>query len=165
MPGFIKQMVIILVLVLLGFGGSLATKSLSMNNEPCMVRPMLIYLNQMNFITTHLSLAQTGVMEVVILLKIHLVEYVPNKKDDVNLKVFDMIKGINESKTLIEHISCEFRCEFDARECNSKQNATMISVIMSLKNQLNIVYVNKIMPGILAYMLASVIRNVRLVNT
>ena len=104
-------------------------------------------------------------MEVVILLKIHLVEYVPNKKVDVNLKVFDMIKGINESKTLIEHISCEFRCEFDARECNSKQNATMISVTMSLKNQLNIVYVNKIMPGILAYMLASVIRNVRLVNT
>ena len=45
MPGFIKQMVIFLVLVLLGFGGSLATKSLSINNEPCMVRPMLIYLN------------------------------------------------------------------------------------------------------------------------
>ena len=33
-----------------------------------------------------------------------------------------MIKGINESKILMKHISCECRCEFDGRKCNSKQN-------------------------------------------
>ena len=32
-----------------------------------------------------------------------------------------MIKGINESKTLVKQISCECRCEFDGRKCNSKQ--------------------------------------------
>ena len=32
-----------------------------------------------------------------------------------------MIKGINESKTLIKHISCECRCEFDRRNYISKQ--------------------------------------------
>ena len=35
----------------------------------------------------------------------------PNKMEDVNLKVFKMIKGINEPKTFTKNISCECRCE------------------------------------------------------
>ena len=35
--------------------------------------------------------------------------FVPNK-EDVNLKVFKMIKGTNESKTLSKHILCECKC-------------------------------------------------------
>ena len=30
-----------------------------------------------------------------------------------------MITGINESKTLSKHISCECKCKFDERKCNS----------------------------------------------
>lgn len=45
---------------------------------------------------------------------------------DVNLKVFNIIKGINESKTDLFHvkkrfISCKCRYEFDDRNCNLKQ--------------------------------------------
>ena len=43
-----------------------------------------------------------------------------NKTEDLNLKVFNMITGINESKTL-KHISCESKCKFDWRKCNSDQ--------------------------------------------
>ena len=32
-----------------------------------------------------------------------------------------MITGINESKTLTKHLSCEFKCKFDCRKCNSNQ--------------------------------------------
>ena len=32
-----------------------------------------------------------------------------------------MITGINEWKTLTNHISCEFKCTFDGRKCNSDQ--------------------------------------------
>ena len=32
-----------------------------------------------------------------------------------------MITGINESKTLTKHISCECKCKFDGRNCNSDQ--------------------------------------------
>ena len=31
------------------------------------------------------------------------------------------ITGINESKTLTKHISCECKCKFDGRKCNSSQ--------------------------------------------
>ena len=31
------------------------------------------------------------------------------------------ITGINESKTLKKHVSCECKCRFDGRKCNSSQ--------------------------------------------
>ena len=46
---------------------------------------------------------------------------VPNKTEDLNLNVFNMITGINESKTLTQHTSCECKCKFDGRKCNSDQ--------------------------------------------
>ena len=49
MLGFIKQMLIVLVLMLLSFGGSLATKYLSMNNQLSMHRLTLIDLNPDEF--------------------------------------------------------------------------------------------------------------------
>ena len=45
----------------------------------------------------------------------------PNKTEDLNLNVFNMITWINESKTLTKHISCECKCRFYGRKCNSEQ--------------------------------------------
>ena len=47
--------------------------------------------------------------------------YVPNKTEDLNLSLFDIITGINQSKTLTKHISCECKCKFEGRKCNSDQ--------------------------------------------
>ena len=62
-----------------------------------------------------------------------------------------MITGISEGKTLVKHISCHFKCKFDGKnwsctECQSEH-----------KNWWSIVYSNKIILGILVYVLASVI--------
>ena len=46
---------------------------------------------------------------------------VPNKTENSNLNVFNMITGINEPKTLTKHISCKYKCKFDGRNCNSDQ--------------------------------------------
>ena len=45
--------------------------------------------------------------------------YVPNKAEDLNLYVCNMITEINESQTLIKHIPCKCKCKFDGRKCNS----------------------------------------------
>ena len=47
--------------------------------------------------------------------------FVPNKTEDLNLSVINMITEINESKTLTKYISCKFKCKFDKRKCNSNQ--------------------------------------------
>ena len=46
---------------------------------------------------------------------------VPNKIEYVNLSVFNMITRKKELKTLTKHISCECKCKFDGRECNSNR--------------------------------------------
>ena len=45
----------------------------------------------------------------------------PNKTEDLNLSEFSMVTGINESKTLIKHISFDCKCKFDRKKCNSDQ--------------------------------------------
>ena len=47
--------------------------------------------------------------------------YVANKTADVNLNVLYMIKRINKSKASAKHFSCDCKCEFDGRKCNSNQ--------------------------------------------
>ena len=46
--------------------------------------------------------------------------FIPNKSEDLNLSVLNMITGINDSKILTKHI-CECKCRFDGRKCNSDQ--------------------------------------------
>ena len=46
---------------------------------------------------------------------------VPNKTEDLNLSIFNLITGINESKTLTNDTSCECKCKFDGRKRNSNQ--------------------------------------------
>ena len=43
----------------------------------------------------------------------------PNKTKDLNLSIFNLITGINESKTLRKHISCKCQCKFDETKCKS----------------------------------------------
>ena len=47
--------------------------------------------------------------------------YVPNKTEDLNPSMLNMITVIYELKTLTRHISCKFKCKFDGKKCNSNQ--------------------------------------------
>ena len=47
---------------------------------------------------------------------------VSNKTEDLNLKVFNLITGTNESKKLTKHISYKCKCKFHGWKCNSNQN-------------------------------------------
>ena len=46
---------------------------------------------------------------------------VPNKAEDLNIIVFNMITVINEWQTLTKHLSCECKCKFDGTKCRSNQ--------------------------------------------
>ena len=59
-------------------------------------------------------------------------------KQDLNLSVFDMITGINESKTLAKHVSCDCKCKFDGRRCNSVQYAITINDDVSVKKVIHV---------------------------
>ena len=44
---------------------------------------------------------------------------VPNKTEDLNLSMFNMITRINKLKTLTKHVSCKSKCKLDGRKHNS----------------------------------------------
>ena len=46
---------------------------------------------------------------------------VSNKTEDLNLSVFNMMAGINESKTLTKYISCKCKSKLDGTKCDSNQ--------------------------------------------
>ena len=45
--------------------------------------------------------------------------YILSKTEALNLSVFNMIRGINKSKILAKHISCECKCKLDGTIFNS----------------------------------------------
>ena len=87
---------------------------------------------------------------------------VPNKMEDLNLKVLNMINGINQLKVFAK-VSLDVNLMVG--NVTRGKNGTMITVNVSVKNQQNITCVKKIMFGILVHELPSVTKTVRLVNT
>ena len=73
---------------------------------------------------------------------------VPNKTEDLDLSVFNITTGINESKTLTKNISCECKCKFDGKNVIQINGGITINVDVTVKN---VIYLKKIMFGILLY--------------
>ena len=63
-----------------------------------------------------------------------------------------MITEINESKTLTKHISYECKCRFDGKNVIQMNGGIMINVDVNVKN---VMYVKKIMFGILLYVIVN----------
>ena len=94
-----------------------------MNNQPCMVRPTI-----MNFGSDELHYYPF----IIIMNKFNgscdaVADpfgriCIRNGMEDVNPNVFNMMKEINESRTLLKkHVPCKCRSKFDGRKCKLRQ--------------------------------------------
>ena len=104
------------------FVGSLAINYVPINNQQCVVMSTLINLNlyELHYypfiVSMNMCDGTCNDVEDPFDRK-----YVPNKIKYVNLKVFDMIKEITESKTPAKYISRECKYGFDGKKCSSRQ--------------------------------------------
>ena len=124
MFGIIKKMFIVLLTSIVN--ASNHTKCVSLNNQKCMIQPTLInlhpneYSQEFHYYPFVVKLDRcAGRCNNINDLSNKVC--VPNKIEDLNLSVFNMITGLNESKTLTKHISCKCKCKFDETKCNSNQ--------------------------------------------
>ena len=104
MYSLIKQVFI----VLLYFSGFLArdrAKCLSLNDDPCMIRPTVIDLNpvELKYYPFIISLDKCNESCNVLSPEICVLK----EKNDINVKVFNMITNKNEAKAMTEYISCD----------------------------------------------------------
>ena len=58
---------------------------------------------------------------------------IPNKTEDLNITVFNMITGINKSKTLTKHIPCECKVNLIEKNVIEINSGIVISVDVSVK--------------------------------
>ena len=104
--------------------GSNHTNCISSINQKCMIQPTFInlhpkkYSQELHYYPFAAKLGRcVGGCATLNVLSNKL--YVPNKAEDLNLRMLNMITGINESKTLTKHVSCECKCKYDGRNCDS----------------------------------------------
>ena len=102
------------------------TKCVSLSNQKCKIQPTLInlhpneYSQELHYYPFAVKLDRcVGSWNTLNDLSNKVC--VPNKTEDLNLSMFNMITGINESKILTKHVSSEWKSKFDARKCNSDQ--------------------------------------------
>ena len=100
------------------------TKCVSLSNQKCGIQPSFInlqsteYSQEFHYYPFTVKLDQC-VGSCNTLNDLSYEVFVSNKTEDLNLSVFNMITGTNESETLTKHISCEWKCKFDERKCHS----------------------------------------------
>ena len=124
MFGLIEKMFLGLLISIVN--ASNHTKYLSLSNQKYMIQSTLINLhpneyNQVSHYYPFVDKLDRCVGSSNTLNDLSNKVCIPNKTEDLNLIVFNMFTGINESKTLKKHISCECKCKFDGTNCNSDQ--------------------------------------------
>ena len=148
MFGLIKKIFIRLLTGLVN--GSNHTKCILLSNQKCMIQATLINLHPNKYSQQfhyYLFLAKLDrcVESSNTINDLSNKVCIPNKTEDLNPSVFNLITGINESKTLNKHISCKCKCKFDENVTQINGGITT-NVDVSVKN---IIFVKKIMLGIL----------------
>ena len=104
--------------------GSNHTKCILLNNQKCKVQPTLInlhpdeYSQQLHYYPFAVKLDRC-VGSFNTLNDLFNKAWVPIETEDLNIHVFNMITGQNESKILTKDISFEWKFKFDGRKCNS----------------------------------------------
>ena len=124
MFGLIKKMFMGLLIRIVN--GPNHTKCISLSNQKCMIQPTLInllpneYIQEFHYYPFVVKLNRcAGSCNT--LNDLFNKVLVTNKTENLNLRMFNMITGINESKTLTKHLSCKCKCKFDGRKYNSDQ--------------------------------------------
>ena len=133
MFGLIKNMFIGLLTDLVN--GSNHTKYASLSNQKFEIEPTLIYLHPNECIQKFHYYPFAIKLDPCVRICNTLIDLsnkvcIPNKTEDLNIRVFNMITGINESKTLIKHMSCESKCKFDGTKYNSNAKKIMFGILL-----------------------------------
>ena len=95
----------------------------AIKNEPCMPRPAVIDLNPVkcNYYPFVISLDKCNGNCNKAIDDFSGKVCVPSKTEGVNVKVFNMMAKINETKVLVKHLSCDCKCKIDSKACNISQ--------------------------------------------
>ena len=160
MFGFIKKLIIGLLTNIVS--ASNHTKCVSFSNPKCMTIPTLISFHPNNYnqglrYYPFVVNLDRRVRSCNTLNDLSNKIYVPNKAEDLNLSVFDKITGINESKTLTNMYHANVNLNLVVENVILIKSGITINVDVTVKIWKNIMYVKKIIFGILLHVVAKMV--------
>ena len=129
MFGFIFNMFIgLLSVCAISFSESLVSNSkgptncASLNNHPCTAGPTVVNIKyeETLFYPFTVSFDKSGGSCNTIYDPYTRV-CVPNKVKNMNVKVFNLMSGVDETKFSVQHESCEYKCVLNGSLCNTNQ--------------------------------------------
>ena len=108
-------------------------KCISLKNQPCKARLTIVNINSDKTIFMHLLLVLISLVEVVNVDDLYDWVCVPNKVKNMNVEVFNLTSGVNETKLIVQHESSANVNWIKVYVLQSK-NGIMINVEMSIEN-------------------------------
>ena len=114
-----------IISLLIGLFGIIETKALecvSVTNQESMVRPKIIRVNKNEIVFYPLSIKVNNCSGNCNNINDPMTELcVPDIIKDMNIKVFNMLARINETRKITWHKTCKCICRFNKAVCNDKQ--------------------------------------------
>ena len=106
--------------------GSNHTKCVSLSNQKYMTEPTFVNLHQNGCSQTSHNYSFVAKLDWCVgscntINDLSNKVCVPNKTEDLDSSVMNVIKGKNESKTLTKYMLCKCKCKFNERKCDSNQ--------------------------------------------
>ena len=101
---------------------SIAIKRVSLTNGPCQARLRTVNINsdETHFYPFPVTVNKCG-RSCDTIDNAYAQVCVPNKVKNMNVKVFNLMPWVNETRFLVQHWPCECKCRLNESECNSKQ--------------------------------------------
>ena len=123
--GFVKKVLFIGLTILSNFTNASSLSCISMNNQACKWRPQTVNVNSNNPIFYPFSIKINKCSGNCNNINDPYANIcVPDVIEDLNVKVFNLMSRINETKFIEWHEKCDIKCicRFNAIVCNNKQN-------------------------------------------
>ena len=145
MFGIIKKTFILLLASIVN--ASNHRKCISLSNKKCEIQPTLINLHPFAVKLDRCAESCNTLND------LSNKVYVTNKAEDLNLTMFNMIAGINESKTLTKHYHVNVIVNLMEQNLIQISDGITINVNVSVKNT---IHVKKIILGILLHVILKI---------
>ena len=108
-------------------------KCISLNNWPSQIRPTLVDINSNETLFDPFTVSIDKCGGSCNAIDDPYIRVCVNKVKYMNVKVFALMLGVNETKFLVQHASCECKCGWNESVSQSK-NGIMMNVDVSLSN-------------------------------
>ena len=122
MFGFVKKVFFIGLTILSSLTNANSLSCISMNNQECKTRPQVINVNGDEPVFFPFSIETSKCSG-----SYNNINYpyakicVPDAGKNLNVKVFNLMSRINETRFIEWHKMCKCECKFGANACNNKQ--------------------------------------------